>query len=582
MSGSAGVEDDVAKILIVDDHEPNILALEAILGAPGHEIIRAQSGAEALRQVLKHDFAVILLDVLMPVMDGFETARLIRSREASRATPIIFLTAAGSREDMVSTGYELGAVDYLIKPLNPRFVRAKVEVFVDLHRKNHRLRRQEEALRAAERDRHHSLLAGVSQILLRVLDREVVFSDVARFIASSFGDWCVIGTLSPDDNTTAEVCVAHWDPSLSAVADELGRKLADNPRFRQALHGGGHGAVISNVPEVMHEAWGADLETLGLVHRLGASGPVMTAPLSVRDQARGQVAFVSAHPSRRFGSMDTSTATDLADRIALGLENARLYHEAREAVRARDEFLSIASHELRTPITTLQIHVQRLLRGRAKDVPPLQERLRAILERCERQVRRLESLIDHLLDVSRVSAGGLKLEREPVDLAELVREVSTRFAEELAETESQLELEAIDSVPGVWDRLRLEQLVTNLLSNAIKYGNGKPITVRVRSTAAGGELEVRDRGQGIPAVELPRIFRKFQRALSARPSAGLGLGLYISRQIVDAHGGSIRVESEPDAGSVFAVELPSLPPDRSAPLLRNVLENQGRAVHGST
>jgi len=581
MTAPARNDPDVVKILVVDDHDENILALESILSGPGQDIVRARSGAEALRHVLKQDFAVILLDVLMPIMDGFETARLIRSRDASRTTPIIFLTAAGSDQDMVAAGYGAGAVDYLIKPLNPAFVRAKVAVFVDLYRKTCQIRRQEEALRAAERDRNQALLAGVSQILLRSLDRDTVVADVTQLIAASMADWCLIATVDPegDPDADAKVSVAHWDPSLSGVADALSQALAGNPAFRASLRGGSRSLVPSTLAEVVERTWEPDPDTWGLMRRLGA-GAVMLAPLMVRDQVRGQMALVSAHPTKRFGPTDLSTANDLAHRISLGLENARLYQEAQEAVRARDEFLSIASHELRTPITTLQIHFQRLIRGRAKDVQ-VTERLRHVLERCDRQVRRLEALIDHLLDVSRVSSGGLKLERQTVDLTEIVREVSERFVDELNQNDSQLVLQADEPAPGNWDRLRLEQLVTNLLSNAIKYGNGKPIEVKVQPTPDGGHIEVRDHGVGIDAAELPRIFRKFQRAYSARPNGGLGLGLYISRQIVEAHGGSIRVESAPGEGSTFMVELPRSSTERIASVETKAQEAQIVADHGT-
>ena len=571
---------DVAKILVVDDHDENILALESILAGPDQEIVRARSGAEALRQILKQDFAVILLDVLMPIMDGFETARLIRSRDASRTTPIIFLTAGGSDQDMVSTGYGVGAVDYLIKPLNPDFVRAKVAVFVDLYRKTCQIRRQEEALRAAERDRNQALLAGVSQILLRSLDRDTVMTDVAQLIAASMADWCLIATIGGDEDHEAKVAVTHWDPALSAVADELAQALATSPIFRDGLRGNSRSLVPAMLAEAVDRAWGPNEETWALMRRLGA-GAVILAPLMVRDQVRGQLALVSAHPTKRFGPNEVSTANDLAHRISLGLENARLYQEAQEAIRAREEFLSIASHELRTPITTLQIHFQRLTRGKSKDSVLVDGRLRNVLERCDRQVRRLEALIDHLLDVSRVSAGGLKLERQEVDLAEIVREVSERFLDELNENDNQLVLHADQPACGHWDRLRLEQLVTNLLSNAIKYGGGKPIEVRVHPTQAGGQLEVRDHGVGIAPAELPRIFRKFQRAYSARPNGGLGLGLYISRQIVEAHGGSIRVESEPGVGSAFAVELPRNSAESMTSVETKAAGAQIGADHGS-
>jgi signal transduction histidine kinase/CheY-like chemotaxis protein len=579
MAAPSRTDPDLARILVVDDHDENILALESILSAPGHEIVRARSGAEALRHVLKQDFAVILLDVLMPIMDGFETARLIRGRDASRATPIIFLTAAGSDQDMVAAGYGAGAVDYLIKPLNPAFVRAKVAVFVDLYRKSCQIRRQEEALRAAERDRNQALLAGVSQILLRSLDRDTVVADVTQLIAASMADWCLIATVGPDSDADVKVSVAHWDPSLSGVADALAQALANNPAFQASLRGGSRSVVPSTLAETVDRSWAPDQDTWGLMRRLGA-GAVILAPLMVRDQVRGQMALVSAHPTKRFTPADVSTCNDLAHRISLGLENARLYEEAQDAVRARDEFLSIASHELRTPITTLQIHFHRLIRGKAKDIQ-LSDRLRHVLERCDRQVRRLEALIDHLLDVSRVSSGGLKLERQNVDLTEIVREVSDRFVDELNQNDNHLVLQADERAVGHWDRLRLEQLVTNLLSNAIKYGSGKPIEVKVQPTPTGGRLEVRDHGVGIEAAELPRIFRKFQRAYSARPNGGLGLGLYISRQIVEAHGGSIVVESAPGEGATFKVELPRTSTERITSVETTPQEAQIVADHGT-
>jgi signal transduction histidine kinase len=240
----------------------------------------------------------------------------------------------------------------------------------------------------------------------------------------------------------------------------------------------------------------------------------------------------------------------------MGVEHARLYHEAQEAIRVRDEFLSIASHELRTPLTPLQIHFQRLLGPRRSDALIAPEQLQRILERCERQVRRLQALIDNLLDVSRISSGRLRLQTETVDLADIVREVSGRFAEELAAAECQLVLGCFTPVVGQWDRLRLEQVVTNVLGNAIKYGGGKPIEITVEETREGGRLRIADQGIGIDSGDLTRIFQRFQRAVSSRSYGGMGLGLYITRQIVDAHYGSIQVESKPGAGSMFVVELP--------------------------
>jgi two-component system sensor histidine kinase/response regulator len=229
--------------------------------------------------------------------------------------------------------------------------------------------------------------------------------------------------------------------------------------------------------------------------------------------------------------------------------------ELREAVKARDEFLSIASHELKTPLTSLQAHVQMALRALRKQNQPGQAPLTKRLEAAEQASKRLVHLIDGLLDVSRISVGRLELEPEEVDLAEVAREVAARFRPELAEAGCSLEIN-LESAVGRWDRLRVEQVVTNLLSNAIKYGRGQPIELQVQANDGAARLVVRDRGIGIAPEQAKRIFERFERAVSPRNYGGLGLGLYIAHQIVEAHNGTIRVESRPGEGSTFTVELP--------------------------
>jgi PAS domain S-box-containing protein len=683
--------EDTAKILVVDDHDENILALEGTLSRPGLEIWTARSGAEALRLVLKHDFAVILLDVLMPTMDGFETARLIGTREASRHTPVIFLTAAGSDVEMVYRGYAVGAVDYLVKPLNPEVVKAKVAVFVELYRKSQQLRRQEVALREVERERNEArlkerdalyeasfdaapvgiahmaadgrwlrvnprfsqitgypreealgmrfqdvthpddlgeevaglrrlvageietyrheqryihrdghvvwvdltvsliydgegrpkhfitvlediterhrdddrqrLVANASQLFLRSLDCVPAIRDVATLAASTMCDWCLIGTAIPGDGDvpTYGVTIAHQNPALAGVAGQLGDHLLGSAHFCDLL-ANDHKQVAADLSHWAADAWSLDQPAQELLQQLGC-GSVMIVPLSVRDHVLGQVVLVSTAPSRRFGAKDWATARDLAQRIALGVENSRLYERAQEAIRARDEFLSIASHELRTPLTPLQIHFQRLLRQPSDDLVALPERLHRTLERCDRQVRRLEALIDNLLDVSRISSGPLRLQLDQVDLADIVRDVAGRFAEELSAGGCALHIEGDDEVLGRWDRLRLEQVVTNILGNAIKYGNGHPIEIAVNETPEGARLRIRDYGIGIEGQDLSRIFRRFHRAVPSRSYGGLGLGLYITRQIVDAHHGRIEVESTVGQGSEFVVRLPREAPE---------------------
>ncbi|WP_224242007.1 PAS domain-containing protein [Hyalangium gracile] len=236
----------------------------------------------------------------------------------------------------------------------------------------------------------------------------------------------------------------------------------------------------------------------------------------------------------------------------------QMQDELQKAVQLRDEFLTVASHELRTPLTPLQLKLQSLVRDCSADLPPeqLRERLRKTVGSATQQVHKLVELIGDLLDVSRLTEGRLSLDIEPVDLSALVRDVVERFEPQALRAGSPLVVQADEPIIGFWDRLRLEQVVDNLLSNALKYGPGRPVTLRVEQHGEEARLTVSDEGIGIPSESLPRIFEKFERAVSPRHYGGLGLGLYITRQIVQALGGGIRVESQPERGATFTVELP--------------------------
>jgi signal transduction histidine kinase len=417
-----------ARVLLVDDKPQNLVALEATLSNLQLDVVKAGSGEEALRYLLKDDFAVILLDVRMPGMDGLQTAGLIRGRERSRDTPIIFITAWGSDDDLVTRGYSLGAVDYIVKPIHPHILRSKVAVFVELFRTTAQVRQQ-----AAQ-------LAGLNEEL------------EARVTAR-----------------TAE---------LQRTVKDLRQQIAERKR--------------------------AEAER---------------AQLLVREQA------------------------------------ARC--EAERAVRIRDDFLAMAGHELRTPLTSLHgaIELLRATRQGTLDAST-PDRVQRILKIIEKQDEQLIKLVNNLLDVSRLSEGRLELELEEVDLSAIVYDVVECFREEIARARCRLDIHAQPHVVGVWDRSRLEQVVTNLLMNALKYGAGTEVTVCVSADTTSARLAVADQGIGIAPQHLERIFGRFERAVAGKEYSGVGLGLSIAHDIVEALGGTIGVVSEPGRGATFTVELP--------------------------
>jgi signal transduction histidine kinase len=236
---------------------------------------------------------------------------------------------------------------------------------------------------------------------------------------------------------------------------------------------------------------------------------------------------------------------------------------ARTAIGARDDFVAIASHELRAPLATLLLQLEGLseaLRAARAD-PTLED----WVSRAKRQAKRLSGLVDRLLDASRISSGRLDLVWQKVDLVKVVQDVAQCFLEEATKHGSQICVRGVERAPGMWDRLRLEQVVTNLLSNAVKYGPGKPIEVDVEVEGPTARLHVRDHGVGIRPEDANRIFERFERAgASTTHTGGLGLGLYITRQVVEALGGRVLVDSEPGRGSLFTVELPITRPDMAA------------------
>ncbi|MFZ6871874.1 hybrid sensor histidine kinase/response regulator [Undibacterium sp. Di27W] len=388
---------NITKLLIVDDKPENLQALEAIIRHEERQIFQAASGDQALALLLEHEFALAILDVQMPDMNGFELAEMMRSTEKTRHIPIVFVSAAGKELNYAFKGYETGAVDFLHKPLDIHAVQSKVNVFVALYQQRNESRRQVLALEISR------------------AQQEVLLKD------------------------------------LHFAQEELQR-----------------------------------------------------------------------------------------------------------AVRMRDDFMSMVAHELRTPLNTLFLETQlRTLQLDRSNTDFFNEtNMRKMVERDRRQIESMVRLIDDMLDVSRIRSGQLSIRRQATELTSLLQRVVNDLSAQAVSSGSRIELEAIEPVTGMWDQFRIEQMLINLLTNALRYGAQKPITVSSVVKADSVHIRVQDRGIGISDENLQRIFAPFERVLNADSSGGLGLGLYITRQLAESHGGFVRVESAIDEGSTFTVVLP--------------------------
>jgi len=644
---AAAAADARVRILVVDDRAENLLAVDSVLRDPGYEVVQARSGAEALRFLLHEDCALILLDVQMPEMDGFEVARLVRGNPRTRSIPIVFMTAVSRDERFIARGYQLGAIDYLLKPVDPHVLRGKVTALVELHRARQEIARQALLLREREREERQRAL---EQAELRSLRRQQAASE--RYARLMDGiTHAVVWSVDPA-TLTCTLVSKSTEALLGRTADAWMRPgawaelvpAADLERFVAALRTAAAGALATldhgfvrqdgsvgsfhtelrvltdserDAPELrgfsvdVTEARQAEealaflarasvelfssLDPKEIARRLAAlivpfvastcratlslpdgdveasasevadaqplAAPV-SVPIRVRGQASGALHF-GASAGRPVGRGDRQLAAALAERAGQALENALLYQEAQEAIQVREEFISVASHELRTPLTALTLQARLLERSTAGGGVGGEQLARRVAV-VGRQVERLNRLVANLLDVTRLRVQRLELAHEPFDLCGLVEEVSGRFQEELGRAGRVLRVATPGPALGLWDRTKLEQVVTNLVSNAIRYGGSEPIDVAVQASAGEVRISVQDRGRGVAPEDQARIFRRFERGQNAEGSGGLGLGLYVVRQIVEAHGGRIELESELGAGATFTVVLPVAPRDTAA------------------
>ena len=450
-------------------------------------------------------------------------------------------------------------------------VRFAINVFRDLTEwkrtedERTRLLAREQAARAAAEAAQHRLafLAEASNVLASSLDYETTLHSLTRLAVPTLADWCSVDLLEAD-GTFRGLGGAHVDPAKERFLHELQRRYPPDPQGHQP--GAGvlqthRSAILPEVSDAYLEATSRDAGHLALRRALGYRS-VMIVPLLARDRMVGTIAFVRAEAGRPYGPEDLALAEDLARRAAQAVDNARLYREAQEAVRARNELFSLVSHDLKNPLAVIKSQAQLMKRRASRAGLSESDHLLEGLASIDARVNKMTALIDELLDMARLQIGQpLELDRRPTDLVALAHQVADVYQRATESHRIVIEAAAPELV-GHWDADRLERVLGNLLANAIKYTpDGGQITLSVTwEEAADGDwavLTVQDQGVGIPSGDLPRIFERFFRAGNvAGQIQGAGLGLASARQVVEQHGGTITVDSQEGVGSTFSVRLP--------------------------
>lgn len=426
---------------------------------------------------------------------------------------------------------------------------------LDSARRELQVHLRESEMNQAER----AFLADASARLSSSLDFDETVDQIVQMVVPKLGDYATID-VNRDDGQMIQVAQAAVDPEHRQYVRSL------RSRYEIDMPDNTPVGYVASTGKSLHfstdEQGVIRSHTVGIESVAGLQAPninsALFVPLIARDQTIGVLQLVHAGSRRWHSQRDQALAEDLAKRAALAMENARLYREAREAGQAREEFLSIASHELKTPLTTVKGYIQILQRSVEKD-PIEPERVRQAVDHLELQAMRIEALVSDLLDASRIRQGKLELRPETMDLRETTRRVISRFvdAPERDATHS-LSLEANEPVYGEWDPFRIDQVISNLVSNALKYSTeGGAIRVLLNCEGDDAVLAVQDEGMGISSDGQANLFEPFFRdPQMQRRVGGTGLGLYITRQIVESHGGSIQVETQRGVGSTFTVRLP--------------------------
>ncbi|MEW6056273.1 MAG: ATP-binding protein [Bdellovibrionota bacterium] len=409
-------------------------------------------------------------------------------------------------------------------------------------------------------ERSLQLLADAGSLLASSLEYKETLQSIAKLVVPSMADWCTIAVKQTGKAAPQIVAVAHKELEKIKWARQIQEKYPpnwDSPRGSGNVIRTGKSEIYPEISEQLIRASAIDETHFKILRELGMKS-AMVVPLKSRNLTLGAITLIAAESGRQYTEADLRVAEELAYRAGTAVENALLYKKAQASIQARDEFLSIASHELKTPITSLRMQLEmtkRKLGLRGKEALSL-EKLERVFSMSCKQVERLTTLVDDMLDISRIQAGKLNLELDEVNLSALVRELYERFQDQFDTAQCQVTLELDEPVIGRWDHNRIEQVAVNLFTNALKYAAGKPIEISVRRSPSSAQIIVKDSGPGIPKEKQSLIFERFERATTSRSIAGLGLGLFIVKQIVEAHNGGIRLESAKGEGAKFTVELP--------------------------
>jgi signal transduction histidine kinase/DNA-binding response OmpR family regulator len=548
--------EEKVNILVVDDLADKRLAFREVLEDLDENLVLVSSGAEALRELLEREFAVIVLDVNMPDIDGIETAQLVRKHGRTAHTPIIFVTAYAD-EMQTERGYELGAVDYILTPVVPAILRSKVRVFVDLYRAQRRaarLARAEAARALAEAARRSSdLIASASRELSASLDLGASMERLLEVLVPSVGGCAVLSV----DAGGAYRTLYRQDRE-PARALETAALLPHSVRRAMAeVQSGGHALEIR-------------VDTGGSNHWPPWLRVAHVLPLRVGERNIGALTLGAAeHES---AGLDARGLLEIATRAAIAFDNAQLYstleremaraksaeEKLQEANRRKDEFLAMLSHELRNPLAPIVTAAQVL-----EKVAPNDSRIAWVREVIERQVTHLAGLVDDLLDVSRITQGKITLHREAVELGKVL-EHSLEIVRPLVDSKRHALSVHVPDTP-VWvfgDFSRLSQIFSNVLHNAGKYtSEGGSLELNVTIDRGSVAVRVRDNGIGIEAQFLPHVFEVFTQGYRGldRSQGGLGVGLAVVRRLVELHQGEVSVTSDgAGLGTEVNVRLPCI------------------------